>query len=118
MRTASRTCLCFTPRPLCTSARPGILKRGHGEVAPPPLGRVELGFEEAMMTVAELARQLLIDAPSDALCDSCLALACGATLVEMRQITKVLLGESTIFRQDATCASCRRTVAAIVYHHT
>jgi hypothetical protein len=82
------------------------------------LGRVELGFEEAMMTVAELARQLLIDAPSDALCDSCLALACGATLVEMRQITKVLLGESTIFRQDATCASCRRTVAAIVYHHT
>src|SRR5438552_9698280 len=41
------------------------------------LGPVELGFEEAMMTVAELARQFLIDAPSDALCDSCLALACG-----------------------------------------
>jgi len=43
------------------------------------------------MTVAELARQLLIDAPSDALCDPC---------------------------QDATCASCHRVVAAIVYRHT
>jgi|SRR5438132_2719329 len=82
------------------------------------LGPVELGFEEAMMTVAELARQFLIDAPSDALCDSCLALACGATLVEMRQITTALLGEGTAFHQDATCASCHRTVAAIVYHHT
>jgi len=82
------------------------------------LGRVELGFEEAMMTVAELARQLLIEAPSDALCDSCLALACGTTLAEMRQITKTLLGQSTTFHQDATCASCHRTVAAIVYYHT
>jgi hypothetical protein len=35
----------------------------------------------------------------------------------MRQITKALLGESTTFHQDATCASCHRTVAAIVYHH-
>ena len=60
------------------------------------------------MTVAELARQLLIDAPSDALCDPCLALACGATLTEMRQITKALLGQSTTFHQDATCASCHR----------
>ena len=70
------------------------------------------------MTVAELARQLLIDAPSDALCDSCLALACGATLTEMRQITKALLGQSTTFHQDATCASCHRVVAAIGYRHT
>jgi hypothetical protein len=70
-----------------------------------------------MMAVAELARQLLIDAPRDALCDCCLALACGTSLAEMRQITKALLGESTTFHQDATCASCHRTVAAIVYHH-
>jgi len=33
-------------------------------------------------------------------------------------ITKTLLGQSTTFHQDATCASCHRTVAAIVYHHT
>jgi len=70
------------------------------------------------MTVAELARQFLIDAPSDALCDSCLALACGATLTEMRQITKALFGHSTAFHQDATCPSCHRVVAAIVYRHT
>ena len=70
------------------------------------------------MTVAELARQLLIDAPTDALCDSCLALACGATLTEMRQITKALLGLNTTFHQDATCASCHRVVATIVYRHT
>ena len=38
-----------------------------------------------MMIAARLARQLLVDAPSDALCDSCLALACGTTLTETRQ---------------------------------
>ena len=36
----------------------------------------------------------------------------------MRQITKALLGQSTTFYQDATCASCHRVVAAIVYRHT
>jgi len=50
------------------------------------------------MTAAELARQLLIDAPSD--------------------ITKALFGHSTAFHQDATCPSCHRVVAAIVYRHT
>jgi hypothetical protein len=68
------------------------------------------------MTHTDLARQLLFDAPGDALCDSCLALACATTLSEMREITKALVaGESSSFRKAATCANCRRTVATTVY---
>jgi len=69
------------------------------------------------MTPAELARQLLMDGPGDAFCDPCLALACGTTLTEMRSMAKTLLASSASFQQDSTCASCRRTVPAIVYQH-
>ena len=61
------------------------------------------------------ARQLLVDAPGNALCDACLALACGTTVTEMRETTKVLLAHVASFHRASTCASCRRTVPATVY---
>jgi len=67
------------------------------------------------MTAAELVRQLLVDAPGDALCDACLALACGTTLTEMREITGGLTAADPAIQRAATCASCRRTVAAVVF---
>ena len=67
------------------------------------------------MTAAELVRQLLVDAPGDALCDACLALACGTTLTEMREITRALTAADPTIQRAATCASCRRTVAAVVF---
>ena len=65
---------------------------------------------EAAMALppAQIVRQLLTDSPGEALCDACLAFACGTSLTEMRQITRVLAtGDSTI-RRGATCASCGR----------
>src|SRR5438045_3496896 len=67
------------------------------------------------MTAAELVRQLLVDAPGDALCDACRALACGTTLTEMREITGGLTAADPAIQRAATCASCRRTVAAVVF---
>src|SRR5437773_11932484 len=72
---------------------------------------------EAAMALppAQIVRQVLTDSPGEALCDACLAFACGTSLTEMRQITRVLAtGDSTI-RRGATCATCGRTVASILY---
>src|SRR5205823_8213023 len=57
------------------------------------------------MTAAELVRQLLVDAPGDALCD--------ASDRDARH-HEGLAADPTIQRA-ATCASCRRTVAAVVF---
>ncbi len=67
------------------------------------------------MTPAELARRLLVDAPGEALCDSCLALACSTALSEMHGITKALRLEDASFQRTSTCASCARTVTTTVY---
>jgi len=67
------------------------------------------------VTPAALARQLLLDTPGDALCDPCLALVCGTTLTEMREITTGLLDRGLDFHPAAICASCRRPMVAIVY---
>jgi hypothetical protein len=66
------------------------------------------------MTFADTVRRLLIDAPGEALCDGCLALACAVSLTEMRHITNSLLAHPT-FRRGTACASCQRNVPTIVY---
>jgi hypothetical protein len=67
------------------------------------------------MTAAELARRILLDAPGDAQCDACLALACQTTLAEMRSITEQLVAQDATLQPASSCASCRRTVPTIVY---
>lgn len=66
------------------------------------------------MTTAETARGLLIDAVGEALCESCLAFACSASLAEIRNVIEDLLGSPNFQRRDR-CVSCRRTVPAITY---
>ena len=66
------------------------------------------------MTTVEIARRLLMDAAGEALCDSCLAFACSVSLTEMREVTKELVS-SVSFQSSERCASCRRTVPAIMY---
>jgi len=67
------------------------------------------------MTPAQLARQLLVDAPGDALCNACLALACGTSLAEMREITDALSVSDPAIQRCETCTGCRRTAASIVF---
>ena len=72
---------------------------------------------EAAMVLppAQIVRQLLTDSPGEALCDACLAFACGTSLTEMRQITRVLAADDLTIRRGGTCASCGRTVASMLY---
>ena len=63
---------------------------------------------------ARTVRRLLSDSPGEALCDACLAFACGTSLAEMREVTRALALEDAAIQRAATCASCRRTVAAIL----
>jgi CheY-like chemotaxis protein len=63
-------------------------------------------------TSAEAVRRLLGDTPGEALCDACLAFACGTSLSDMRQVTARLL-EDTSFGRLAACARCGRVVATI-----
>ena len=72
---------------------------------------------EAAMALppAQIVRQLLTDSPGEALCDACLAFVCRTSLTEMRQITCVLAAEDSTIRRGATCTSCGRTVASILY---
>ena len=67
------------------------------------------------ITPSKLAQQLLTDALGDGLCDACLAFACGTSLTEMRQITRALAAADGNIRRGATCASCCRSVASILY---
>jgi hypothetical protein len=55
-----------------------------------------------------------MESPREALCDACLAVACGAPLAEMRALTARMATEPDI-AQAARCAGCRRIVAAIAY---
>jgi hypothetical protein len=64
----------------------------------------------------ETVRRLLRAAPAEPLCAACLALACETTLIEMRQRIEALLEDRQHFQPEAACASCRRTVPAILYH--
>jgi len=66
------------------------------------------------MTTPEIVRCLLLDAADEALCDSCLAFACSASLLETRQVTEELLTRAS-FQRSERCASCCRTVPAIMY---
>ena len=69
------------------------------------------------MRTAETVRRLLTvlaDAAGDALCDACLASACSASLMEIREITTALPVNEGFERREA-CASCRRIVPAIMY---
>ena len=64
---------------------------------------------------AEIVRRLLSDSANDALCDSCLAIACRTSLDEMRDTTRALAVEDSNIQHGVTCASCRRTVACILF---
>lgn|SRR5262249_50555814 len=66
------------------------------------------------MTTAETARRLLIDAAGEALCESCLAFACSASVSDMREVIEELLRSANFQRRD-WCVSCRRNVPAITY---
>jgi len=61
-----------------------------------------------MDTPAETVRRQLMNTPADALCDGCLAVACGTPLTQMEAITATLRQEAG-FARGARCASCRRT---------
>ena len=64
---------------------------------------------------ARTVRRLLSDSPNEALCDACLAFACGTSLIEMREITAGLVVEDSDVQRGRTCASCRRTVPCIFF---
>lgn len=66
------------------------------------------------MTTTETVRRLLLDAAGEPLCDACLALACSATLAEVRRIMAELRASPSFELRDR-CARCRRPVAAIAY---
>ena len=70
--------------------------------------------DHSSLTTADTVRRLLVDAAGEAVCDSCLALACSVSLAEMRQTTEQLLTGASFERRDR-CVSCRRTVPAIAY---
>ena len=57
----------------------------------------------------------MLGSPGEALCDGCLALACSTSLAEMWEITKTLLTGGESIQQASSCASCRRTIPAIVH---
>lgn len=67
------------------------------------------------LRVSRLVQRLLADSPGEALCDACLAFACGTSLAEMRQITEALVAEESSIALGPRCASCRRTVAAVFF---
>jgi len=66
------------------------------------------------MTPAETVHRRLVDAAGEPLCDSCLALACSVSLVEMRRVIEGLLMTANFQRRDR-CISCRRTVPALAF---
>jgi hypothetical protein len=66
------------------------------------------------MTTADTVRRLLLDAAGEPLCDSCLAFACSASLIEVRQVAEELLSRAH-FQRGERCLSCRRAVPAILY---
>lgn len=63
----------------------------------------------------QTVRALLAQEPNVALCDSCLAFACSTSLLELRAVSHALLREGGRYERASTCASCRRTVATILY---
>jgi len=64
---------------------------------------------------AQTVRRLLSNWPGEALCDSCLAFACGTSLADMSEITAGLVVEDADIQRGRTCANCRRTVTCIFY---
>jgi len=63
-----------------------------------------------------IIRRLLVEAPSDALCDACLAFAVREALVTVRKVTQHLgAGGGDFQRLEARCASCRRQTMTTVY---
>src|SRR5438270_11104236 len=57
-----------------------------------------------------IARRLLEMERGVALCDACLALACGTSLTAMRSVTEALVRSGGEFERATPCESCRRTV--------
>jgi hypothetical protein len=60
------------------------------------------------MTTAETASGLLIDAAGEALCESCLAFACSASLAEIRSVIEDLLRSPNFQRRDRCELSSHR----------
>jgi hypothetical protein len=66
------------------------------------------------MPSADDVRRVLIQSPSDALCDICLAVTCGTTLEDVQHLRKVVIDRGDI-AEEAMCTSCRRAVPAVAY---
>ncbi|HEV8615925.1 MAG TPA: hypothetical protein VGU22_10570 [Methylomirabilota bacterium] len=67
------------------------------------------------MNVPATVRQILKQAPGDALCDSCLAFGCATSLTEMREITASLRQDREFMDGSTACVSCRRPTPTTVY---
>lgn len=67
------------------------------------------------MRILEAARRLLSRAPAEEVCDACLALACAASLSDMRAVTGTLIEADRCFYRGASCVRCRRSVPTIAY---
>jgi hypothetical protein len=59
--------------------------------------------------------RMLMQAPGEPRCAACLALACETSLVSMREGIEALLEDREHFQYETRCASCLRTVPAILY---
>jgi hypothetical protein len=69
------------------------------------------------MSILEAVRRLLSRAPAEELCDACLALACAASLSDMRAVTETLIEADRRFYRGASCVRCRRSVPTLAYRN-
>jgi hypothetical protein len=65
-------------------------------------------------TGADVLRRVLMDAPGDPLCNSCLSAISGLSPDEIQATTASLLSGDE-FERRWSCASCRRNVTAVSY---
>jgi hypothetical protein len=66
------------------------------------------------MSTPAMVREILKQAPGDALCDACLAFSCATSLLEMREITAALRQTHEFVDGSTPCASCRRPTTTTV----
>ena len=62
-----------------------------------------------------LLRRVLIEAPGDPVCDTCLAAICDVSPEEVRSQTATLLTDSDEFERGWVCASCHRYITSVYY---
>jgi hypothetical protein len=67
------------------------------------------------VSIRDAVRHLLSRPSAEELCDACLALACAASLSDMRAVTQTLLEADRGFYRGASCVRCGRRVPTIAY---